>query len=210
VNWHPTRQPIVLDWWPKPTDAPRDVFTTVMNWVSYKPCEFDGETWGQKDVEFLEFVDLPQRTPQELEIAMGLGPGMKRPTEMLREKGWQIVEPSERLPDPWSYRDYLRSSKGEWSVAKEGYVKSRSGWFSCRSACYLALGRPCVLQDTGWSAHYPTGDGLFAFDTIGEAVAGIEEVNADYSHHAAEARRLAEEMFDSRKVLGRMLDKIGA
>ena len=210
VNWHPTRQPIVLDWWPKPADAPRNVFTTVMNWVSYRPCEFDGETWGQKDVEFLEFVDLPQRTPQELEIAMGLGPGMKRPTEMLREKGWQIVEPSERLPDPWSYRDYLRSSKGEWSVAKEGYVKSRSGWFSCRSACYLALGRPCVLQDTGWSAHYPTGDGLFAFDTIEEAVAGIEEVNADYSHHAAEARRLAEEMFDARKVLGRMLDKIGA
>jgi hypothetical protein len=216
LHWISTRQPIVLDWWPINGGAPggralpRDVFTTVMNWVSYKGCEYAGETWGQKDVEFLKFAALPQRTAQKFEIAMGMGPGMKRPTEMLREKGWQIVEPSEQLPDPWTYRDYLGSSKGEWSVAKEGYVKSRSGWFSCRSACYLALGRPCVLQDTGWSAHYPTGDGLFAFDSIEEAVAGIDGVNEDYAHHSLEARRLAEEMFDARKVLGKMLDEIGA
>ncbi len=235
LKWIPTRQPIVLDWWPSPSpshvtlsegegsvpktaemlrqaqhdnNVVRDVFTTVMNWVSYKPCEYNSDTWGQKDVEFLKFVDLPGRTTQRFEIAMGMGPGMKRPTEMLREKGWQIVEPGERLPDPWAYRDYLRTSKGEWSIAKEGYVKSRSGWFSCRSACYLALGRPCVLQDTGWSRVYPTGDGLFAFDTIEEAVAGIEEVNADYTHHSTEARAVAEEMFDARKVLGKLLEAV--
>jgi hypothetical protein len=208
LHWIPTRQPIVLDWWPKPVAAPRDLFTTVMNWVSYKGCEYADETWGQKDAEFLKFVDLPQRTTQKFEIAMGMGPGMKRPTEMLREKGWEIVEPSERLPDPWRYRDYLNSSKGEWSVAKEGYVKSRSGWFSCRSACYLALGRPCVLQDTGWSNVYPTGDGLFAFDTIEEAVAGIEDINADYAHHSKEARAVADEMFDARKVLWQMLESV--
>ena len=212
LNWIPTRQPIVLDWWNGSAVASpsktRDVFTTVMNWVSYKGCEYAGETWGQKDVEFLKFVDLPQRTTQKFEIAMGMGPGMKRPTELLREKGWEIVEPGERLPDPWTYRDYLSSSKGEWSVAKEGYVKSHSGWFSCRSACYLALGRPCVLQDTGWSNNYPTGDGLFAFDTIEEAVAGIDEINADYAHHSAEARALAEEIFDARKVLAHMLEWI--
>lgn len=206
LEWIPTRQPIVLDWWtPSPTG---ELFTTVMNWVSYKPCEYEGETWGQKDVEFMKFLDLPARTSQKLQIAMGMGPGMKRPTELLREKGWDIVEPSERLPDPWTYRDYLAQSKGEWSVAKEGYVKSRSGWFSCRSACYLALGKPCVLQDTGWSRIYPTGDGLFAFDTIEEAVAGIEEINADYAHHCAEARALAVEMFDARKVLGQLLEAI--
>jgi hypothetical protein len=241
LDWIPTRQPVVLEWWEPISETPggvvaavsgsgvvahgepaesqsrpttagqvRDVFTTVMNWVSYKGCEYDGETWGQKDVEFMKFIDLPQKTDQKFEIAMGMGPGMKRPTELLQEKGWKIIEPSEHLPDPWTYRDYLRGSKGEWSVAKEGYVKSRSGWFSCRSACYLALGRPCVLQDTGWSAHYPTGDGLFAFDTVEEAIAGIDEINADYAHHSAEARALARQMFDARTVLGAMLERIGA
>ena len=219
-HWIPTRQPIVLEWWqsaqaqndgaPGGRALPRDVFTTVMNWVSYKGCEYNGETWGQKDVEFMKFIDLPQKTAQKFEIAMGMGPGMKRPTELLQHKGWQIIEPSEHLPDPWKYRDHLRSSKGEWSVAKEGYVKSRSGWFSCRSACYLALGRPCVLEDTAWSAHYPTGHGLFAFRTMEEAIAGIEAINADYAGHSRAARQLAERMFEARKVLGQMLDQVGA
>jgi hypothetical protein len=181
-----------------------------MNWVSYKSCEYNGETWGQKDVEFLKFVDLPQKTAQKFEIAMGMGPGMKRPTEMLQQKGWQIIEPAEHLPDPWTYREYLRHSKGEWSVAKEGYVKSRSGWFSCRSACYLALGRPCVLQDTGWGNVYPTGRGLFAFRTLDEAVAGIDAINADYDAHSRAARALAVEMFDARKVLADLIAKATA
>jgi hypothetical protein len=206
-HWIPTRQPVVLDWWNAGPEAPRDVFTTVMNWVSYKNCKYNGETWGQKDVEFLKFLELPQRTTQEFEIAMGMGPGMKRPTEMLQQKGWQIIEPAERLPDPWTYREYLSQSKAEWSVAKEGYVKSHSGWFSCRSACYLALGRPCVLQDTGWSNVYPTGHGLFAFRTLDEAVTGIEAINADYATHSRAARELAVEMFDARTVLADLLEK---
>jgi hypothetical protein len=210
LHWLPTRQPIVLDWWPAPKQPPRDVFTTVMNWVSYKDCEFDGETWGQKDVEFLKFIELPQHTPQPFEIAMGMGPGMKRPTELLRQKGWRIIEPAEHLPDPWTYREYLGGSRGEWSVAKEGYVKSRSGWFSCRSACYLALGRPCVLQDTGWSDAIPTGRGLCAFQTMDEAVAGIARINADYAAASAAARKLAEDLFDARRVLAAMLERIGA
>jgi hypothetical protein len=204
-HWIPTRQPVVLDWWDAGTELPRDVFTTVMNWVSYKSCEYYGETWGQKDVEFLKFADLPRKTAQKFEIAMGMGPGMKRPTEMLQRQGWQIIEPAEHLPDPWTYREYLRRSKGEWSVAKEGYVKSRSGWFSCRSACYLALGRPCVLQDTGWSHVYPTGHGLFAFRTLDEAIAGIGTINADYAAHSHAARQLVAEMFDARKVLADLL-----
>jgi len=235
-RWIPTRQPIVLEWWDAPLirsasapkgvgarlvrrssksggertseSSPRDVFTTVMNWVSYTGCEYDGETWGQKDVEFMKFIDLPEKTTQPFEIAMGMGPGMKRPTDLLQKKGWQIIEPSEHLPDPWKYRDYLCRSKGEWSVAKEGYVKSHSGWFSCRSACYLALGRPCVLQDTAWSAHYPTGHGLFAFRTMEEATAGIDAINADYAAHSRAARQLAERMFDARTVLGQMLEQV--
>ncbi len=209
-HWIPTRQPVVLDWWDGGAEPPRDVFTTVMNWVSYKSCEYHGETWGQKDVEFLKFADLPQKTAQKFEIAMGMGPGMKRPTEMLQQQGWQIIEPAEHLPDPWTYREYLRGSKGEWSVAKEGYVKSRSGWFSCRSACYLALGRPCVLQDTGWSQVYPTGHGLFAFRTLDDVLAGIGAINADYAAHSRAARQLAAEMFDARKVLADLLARATA
>ena len=208
LHWIPTRQPIVLDWFPVAPLAPRDVFTTVMNWVSYKPSEYNGETWGQKDIEFLKFLELPALTPQKFEIAMGRGQGQQRPTELIRQHGWTIIEPDEALPDPWTYRDYLRSSRGEWSVAKEGYRKSRSGWFSCRSACYLALGRPCVLQDTGWSAHYPTGTGLFAFDTVAEAQAGLAAINADYPKHSAGARAVAEKIFDARRVLGEMLEQI--
>jgi hypothetical protein len=180
-----------------------------MNWVSYKNCEYAGESWGQKDVEFLRCLDLPQRTRDKFEAAMGLGPGKTRPTDMLRENGWNIVEPNEKLPDPWTYRDYVQTSKGEWSIAKEGYVKSRSGWFSCRSACYLASGRPCVLQDTAWSSFYPTGTGLLAFTTIEEAVNGINAVAADYEAHSRAARRIASECFDARVVLGAMLDRIG-
>lgn len=209
-RWRPTRQPVVLDWFPVATEPPREVFTTVMNWTSYKPCEFAGETWGQKDVEFEKFLDLPAHTPQPFELACGKGPGNKRPTDRLLQNGWTIIEPDVQLPDPWRYRDYLRHSRGEWSIAKEGYVKSRSGWFSCRSACYLALGRPCVLQDTGWSRHYPTGQGLLAFTTLAEAVAGLAAVNRDWAAHAAAARRVAEECFDARRVLGRLLEEIGA
>jgi len=200
IRWLPTRQPVVLDWFPQATEPPRDVWTTVMNWASYKPCEFDGETWGQKAVEFERFAELPQRVNASFELACS--------TERQSEPGWKLVASVEVAPDPWRYRDYLRQSKGEWSVAKEGYVKSRSGWFSCRSACYLALGRPCVLQDTGWSKIIPTGHGLFAFSTMEEAVAGITAVNADYTMHSAAARRLAEEFFDARKVLEKMLETI--
>ena len=208
LQWLPTRQPIVLDWWPQATEPPRPVWTTVMNWVSYEQCEYGGDTWGQKDLEFMRCIDLPQRTSERFEIAMGLGPGKQRPTELLRDKGWRIVEPSQCLPDPWTYRDFVRSSKGEWSIAKEGYVKSRSGWFSCRSACYLASGRPCVLLDTSWSRYYPTGEGLLAFTSVEEAAAGLETVAADYAAHCRAARRVAAECFDARMVLGAMLDRI--
>jgi hypothetical protein len=210
LKWIPTRQPIVLDWWPPATEPPRDVFTTVMNWISYNGTEFDGEKWEQKDVEFMKFIALPQKTSQKFEIAMGMGPGKKRPTELLLRNGWQLVEPSEHLPDPWKYRDYLRNSKAEWSVAKNAYVKSRSGWFSCRSACYLALGRPCVLEETGWSKFYPTDAGLLPFSTLDEAVSAVEIVAADYEKHCHAARKIAENCFDARKILGGMLEKIGA
>jgi hypothetical protein len=209
-RWLPTRQPVVLDWWQPHHGVGRNLWTTVMNWVSYKECRHEGESWGQKDVEFLRFVELPRRTSEAFQVAMGMGPGKKRPTAMLQSTGWQIIEPSTYLPDPWTYHDYLLTSKGEWSIAKEGYVKSHSGWFSCRSACYLALGRPCVLQDTGWSQIIPAGEGLHAFTNLEEAVAGVEAVAGDFTRHSQAARRLAEDWFDARKVLAALLEAAGS
>ena len=138
---------------------------------------------------------------------MGQGIGSQRPTETLRVKGWEIVEPSERLPDHLTYRDFLRRSKAEWSIAKNGYVKSWSGWFSCRSACYLALGRPVVVQDTGWTKFVPSGEGLFGFRSLQEAATGIEAINADYERHRKAARKIAEQYFDARLSLGTLLSE---
>lgn len=209
LRWQPTRQPLILDWWPVSKDAPRDAFTTVMNWTSYKPVEHAGTTWGQKSVELERFMQLPQRTPQKLELACGQAGQPAAALSRLRQNGWVVVNPDTCTPDPWRYREYLSGSKGEWSVAKEGYVKSQSGWFSCRSACYLALGRPCVLQDTGWSRVYPTGNGLWSFRDMDEAVDGLAAVNADYAAQRTGARALAETMFDAGRVLGEMLERIG-
>jgi hypothetical protein len=216
--WHATVQPIALEcWnpWYQSPDARLDhpahgAFTTVMNWASYPPQRFEGEEYGQKDVEFRRFVDLPARTPQRLVIAMGQGVGQKRPTVELASKGWVILEPSVHLPDHRTYRDFLAASRGEWSIAKHGYVKAWTGWFSCRSACYLALGRPVVVQDTGWSEHLAHGEGVLPFRDLDQAVAAIAAVNADYEHHARAARRFCEATFEARAVCDRLLDAASA
>ena len=209
IRWKKTVQPIALDWWPAQSDEGLDRFTTVMNWASYAPVEWQGKLYGQKDLEFDKFKQLPQRTPQHLEMAMGQGVGGKRPTEELRALGWTILEAGEVLPDHTSYHEFLRTSKAEWSVAKHGYVAGRTGWFSCRTACYLALGRPAVVQETGWSDHIPAGDGLLAFTTLDEAVDAIADINDHYAEHQAAARALAEQFFDARKVCQDLLVQAG-
>jgi glycosyltransferase involved in cell wall biosynthesis len=177
-----------------------------MNWASYAPKEFQGKKYGQKDVEFGRFLDLPTLTHEKFVLAMGQGIGNKRPTAMLESKGWHIIEPDSHLPDYRTYRDFLSRSKGEWSIAKNGYVLSQSGWFSCRSACYLAAGKPVVVQDTGWSAHLPSGDGVIAFTTPQEAAAALERVSQNYAHHARAARAYAEKYFDAAKVCAALLE----
>jgi hypothetical protein len=209
IRWKKTVQPIALDWWPAQSDEGLDRFTTVMNWASYAPVEWQGKLYGQKDLEFDKFKQLPQRTPQHLEMAMGQGVGGKRPTEELRALGWTILEAGDVLPDHTSYHEFLRTSKAEWSVAKHGYVAGRTGWFSCRTACYLALGRPAVVQETGWSDHIPAGDGLLAFSTLDEAVDAIADINDHYAEHQAAARALAEQFFDARKVCQDLLTQAG-
>jgi len=209
IQWKKTVQPIALECWPFQAEAPQDRFTTVMNWSSYLPVEWEGKLYGQKDLEFERFKLLPQRTPQHLEMAMGQGIGSKRPTEELRALGWTIHEAGVVLPDHPTYREFLRTSKAEWSVAKHGYVAGRTGWFSCRTACYLALGRPAVVQETGWSDYLPSGDGLLTFTTIEEAVAAIADINDHYAAHQAAARALAEQYFEAKKVCADLLAQAG-
>lgn len=212
LNWRPTVQPISLDWWRKslmPASACHiadNAWTTVMNWASYKAKEFEGEKYGQKDGEFLRFVDVPSMVDEKFVLAMGQGVGKSRPTEMLVSKGWNIIEPDVHLPDYATYHDFLGNSKGEWSIAKNGYVKSRSGWFSCRSACYLAAGKPVIVQDTGWSDHLPSGAGVMAFSTPEEAATAIASVSANYEEHCQAARDYAEKYFDAAKVCASLLE----
>jgi hypothetical protein len=178
-----------------------------MNWTSYNPVVYNGQTYGQKDIEFMRFLELPAQVASTvLEIAVNEGKTRRTPRALLAHKGWQVVDPAVVCPDLDSYRQYIESSQAEWSVAKNGYVVGQAGWFSCRSACYLAAGRPVVVQDSGFGAVLPVGEGLLAFTTLEEAVQAIREVEAHYARHAEAARAVAETYFDASKVLARLLE----
>ena len=204
-RWRPTRQPVVLDAWTHEHEG-RDVFTTVMNWTSYKPIEYQGRQYGQKDMEFRRFMDLPaQVSPTRIELAVNDGKTARTPRELLQHKGWLVVDPNEVCADWMSYRSYLQHSRGEWSVAKHGYVEGRAGWFSCRSACYLAAGRPVVVQDTGFTQVLPTGSGLLAFQDPDEAAEALRAVEANYPRHSRAASEIADTYFEASGVLSRLL-----
>ena len=157
-----------------------------------------------KSETFGPYIDLPQRVGPILELAVG---NPTAPRDLLRSKGWAVSNPLEAALDPWTYQDYIQQSKAEFGVAKHGYVATRSGWFSERSAAYLASGRPVVIQDTGFSDWLQTGAGVIPFSTPEDALAGIEEVNRRYDFHCRAARAVAEEYFDSDKVLSGLIDK---
>jgi len=194
-TWHKTWQPITVDDWR--TDArPRDRFTTVMTWQ----IESFTDVGGNKDQEFVRFIDLPSRTPQPFELAFN---GPKR---LLRQHGWNTVDAMAVSRTPAGYRQFIHQSKAEFGVAKHTYVATRSGWFSDRTACYLASARPALVQDTGWTAHLPSGEGLLAFTTPEDALAGIDRINAEYERHAGCAAEIAREHFDARHVLPRLLE----
>ncbi len=213
VRWIPTRQPICLGCWPA-TPVPADAaaaFTTVMNWTAARPLDWDGETWGQKDVELRRIFALPERVPSvPLCVAVGQTTGAPFPRDEAEGHGWRVLDPAICASGWRAYRDFIAASRGELSVAKESYVKARTGWFSCRSACYLASGRPVVTQDTGWSRHLPTGWGLLAFDDLDSAADAVRRVSRDPAAHGRAARRIAEECFDARHVLADLLAHAGA
>jgi len=176
-----------------------------MLWDSYVEREWAGQRYGMKSEEMERVLSMPARSSQRFELVLG---GPTAPHERLHALGWALADPLALTIDPWLYQDYMRASKAEFSVAKHGYVVSASGWFSERSAGYLACGRPVVVQDTGFSRHLPTGDGLLAFDTLDDALAAVDDVQSRYAHHCQAARELAEAQFDAAKVLGRMLEAL--
>jgi hypothetical protein len=194
-TWLKTWQPITLDDWRTET-PPRDRFTSVMTWR----FESFSDVGGNKDEAFVEYIDLPSRTSQRFELAIN------GPQTLLREHGWETVDAMRVSRTPAEYRDFIHGSKAEFGVAKHTYVATRSGWFSDRTACYLASGRPALVQDTGWTAHLPSGEGLLGFSTIDEAAAGVDHINSDYRRHAAGAAEIARAHFDSGVVLRRLLD----
>jgi hypothetical protein len=206
LGWISTRQPVVLERWPYHFDPGAKKFTTVMSWrTDVNLPVINGVRYGGKDVEFNRFLDLPRRTRVPIEVAIAGA----APRERLRDHGWNVVSALERSATMESYRAYLRQARGEWSVAKNVYVALRTGWFSCRSAVYLALGKPVVVQDTGWRQYYPTGRGLFAFETPEQAAAALEAVDADYQRHCEAARAIAETEFAAEKVLPKLLVDCG-
>lgn len=217
VRWQPTRQPICLAHWPQtrlPCD-PAAAYTTLMNWTAAPPLDYHGERWGQKDVEFRRLIELPRVVAdlpgaRPLAVAVGQTLGAPFPVAEAEQAGWQVLDPQRSAPDWQGYRRFIQQSWGELSVAKQTYVKARTGWFSCRSACYLATGRPVIAQETGWSRYVPSGCGLIAFDDLEGAVAALAEVAADPHKHARAARVIAEQWFDSDRVLSDLLRDVGA
>lgn len=206
VDWKTTRQPVTIDDWPFTYDEQARNFTTVMSWKTQPALPvLGGHVYGGKDVEFLRFIRLPQRVSTPLEVALSGA----APREELARAGWVLVDPWEHSSTMDRYRDYIGSSRGEWGVAKQAYVATESGWFSCRSAVYLAMGKPVVVEDTGFSRIYPTGEGIWGFRSIEQAVAAIEAVNADYRRQCEAARAIAERYFRAETVLEHLLHDAG-
>ncbi len=179
------------------TDTPPgDRFTTVMTWKIESFSDVD----GNKDREFVRFIDLPSRTPSRFELAIN------GPQRLLQEHGWSTVDAMGVSRSLWDYRDFIQRSRAEFGVAKHAYVANRSGWFSDRTECYLAAGRPALVQDTGWSSHLPTGTGLIGFSSPEEAIDGLARIERDYAVHARRADEIAREHFDAARILPPFLE----
>jgi len=206
INWVPTRPPAVLDFWSDIARTPAQggaPWTTVMNWSDFKhKLYYEGQEYGSKGTEFEKILDLPDRIERPLKVALAGESG--RP--LLERHGWSHCNGPFVTLTPRRYQDFLFRSRGEVSIAKNVYVALHSGWFSCRSICYLASGRPTVLQDTGFSRLLPIGEGVIAFNTLDEAAAGIEAVEADYERHSHAAIAFADEFFCAEKVLRKILN----
>jgi hypothetical protein len=211
LQWKPTRMPIVIDLWshfaktPPKDSAP---WCTIMTWNAFRgTLDYHGIEYKSKHHEFERFIRLPQQLKTRLAVAIG---GENAPLERLKSFGWQVLDGPTATRSAEHYQKFIAQSRGEFSTAKHVYVAMRTGWFSDRSACFLAAGRPVVLQDTGFSYHLPVGLGLKPFSTLEEATEALYEVESDYQRHARAAFEIAEAYFDSSKILNRFIgDALG-
>ena len=210
LTWVTTRQPVVLEHWPASPGPSDGAFTSVGAWRGpYGSVEYGGRTYGLRAHEFRKFMTLPRLSREVFEVALDIHSAETNDLAGLSENGWRLIDPSVAAQNPSAYRSYLSGSKAEFMVAKNMYVQTQSGWFSDRSICYLASGRPVLAQDTGLVDLYETGEGLVTFRTLDEAVEGAAAIAGDYLRHSRRARQLAETYFDSDIVLTRLLAKLG-
>jgi hypothetical protein len=204
--FRPTCPPVILDFWEGQANGPGGLFTTVGNWRQKGAATYEGETYHwSKDREFRKFLDLPERIGPRFELALNRDTRTDEDVSLLTRHGWRVRNGFESPSEVDAYRQYICDSRGELTVAKDQNVRLRSGWFSERSACYLAAGRPVVTQDTGFGRALPVGAGLFSFTTTEDIVAAVGEIEGDYDRHSRAARSLAEEHFRAERVLSRML-----
>ncbi len=212
-DYKPTRQPVVLDWWGangggRPRLPAPACFTTIASWKqSGKDIEWNGETYTwSKHHGFMRIIDLPRRTEHPLELALACGePDV---LDLLRSHGWRVTDASPISKHIFPYRDYILGSRGEFTVAKDQYARTHSGWFSDRSACYLAAGRPVITQETGFSGFVPAGEGLFAFQDTEDILEALDSIESDYEGNCRAAREIAAEYFAAEKVLGDLMANV--
>ncbi len=209
VAWQATVPPVVLDRWPVCTDDRWTRIGTVADWRGSQDAIWDGEWYGGKREEFLGYLRVPVEAGREFELALLVGQDDYEDLGILGRNGWRILDPYACAGDPHSYQEFIQRSRAEFSVAKRGYVRSRSGWLSDRTASYLASGKPALVQSTGFEGSLPTGEGLLTFSTVQEAVDGVRRIEEDYAGQAAAARRIAEERLDSGVVLTSLLERSG-
>ncbi|NEQ05168.1 MAG: glycosyltransferase family 1 protein [Moorea sp. SIO4E2] len=202
-DWLPILPPIYLPSWPVINIDDTAFFTTLMQWRSYPEVTFAGIQYGNKDVEFPKFIDLPKQTTQPFQIALT---GPHSAPEPLLENRWNVATGWEITYTPEAYQQFIQNSRAEFAVAKQGYVAMKTGWFSDRSASYLASGRPILVQDTGIGNRLPLGEGLLTFENPKEAIAGVKKINLNYGTHSAAARHLAEEYFSAHRILNFVLE----
>ncbi len=209
LRWRPLPRPVLLPMWPDAANGERAPFTTVSTWKGRATFQWQGVDSGEKSDNWLSYLDLPAASRQGFEIALRIeSADHQGDRRLFEDRGWRITDPS-RLREFGDYRDYIGRSRAEFSVAHNRYVEFQTGWFSDRSALYLASGKPVLVQSTGIDGHLPTGKGLLTFATMDEAMAGVEAINAGYKSHCRAAREIAEQYFDSDRVLTEILRQMG-
>ena len=207
-HWLPTRQPVAVELWENSYRAGPSRYNTITTWHNKgKDVTYDGEVYyWTKDREFKNFLDLPRRSGRSFELAAGVDEDVQT---LLRDNGWSQTHSVQISRDVDRYRDYIQNSRGEFTVARDQYVRPRTGWFSDRSVCYLAAGRPVITQETGFSKFLPTGKGLFGFTTMEDILAAVESIESDYERHCRAAREIAVEYFAAEKVVGSLMHRAG-